>query len=169
MKELTALENKDHDLMQLDVKLINNRFQPLREKFSPKVSVMQNSLDIYPEKNYADCYLEKNRIINSHLCVNAATKIEYTEHDSSYTVIVVPSQQICSKSNGFNSRARFKLVINESTTMLINMYPGVLFTYSDYMLIHQQQLNRNIKDSEMFVNIISYNSKRLFCNIMESF
>ena len=49
------------------------------------------------------------------------------------------------------------------------MNPGVMFTYSSYMLIHQQQLNKNMKDSESFVNIVSYNSKRLFYNIMESF
>ena len=40
MKELIALENKVHDLMQLGVQLINNRFQSLQRKFSPKVSVM---------------------------------------------------------------------------------------------------------------------------------
>ena len=49
------------------------------------------------------------------------------------------------------------------------MYPGILFTYSDYMLTHRQQLNNKMKDAEMFVNIVRYNSKRLFCNVMESF
>ena len=169
MKELIALENKVHDLMQLGVQLINNRFQSLQRKFSPKVSVMQNILDIYPEKNYTERYLEKNGFINSHLCVNAATKIEHTEHGSSYTVIVVPNQQTCFRSNGFNFRARFKLVVNKLTTFLINIYPGVLFTYSGYTLTQQQQLNMNMKDSEMFVNIVSYKSKRLFFNVMESF
>ena len=124
-------------------------------------------MDIYTGKK--ERYLENNRFINSHLCINASTKIEHTEHDSSYTIIVVPNQEACFKSNGSNSRAGFELIINKSTTILINMYPGVLFTYSGYMLIHQQQLNSNIKDAEMVVNIVSYNSKRLFCNVMESF
>ena len=117
MNDLGQLENKVHDLLQLGVKLINDRFLPLRGKLSPKISVMQNIMDIYPDKCYKDRYLENNEFINSHLCIN-----------------------------GFNSRARFELVINESTTILINMYPGVLFTYSGYMLTHQQQLNSNMKD-----------------------
>ena len=169
MNDLGQLENKVHDLLQLGVKLINDRFLPLRGKLSPKISVMQNIMDIYPDKCYKDRYLENNGFTNFHLCINAATEIEHTEHDSSYTVIVVPNQETCSKSNGFNSRARFELVINESTTILINMYPGGLFTYSGYMLTHRQQLKSNMKDAEMFVNIVSYNSKRLFCNVMESF
>ena len=126
-------------------------------------------MDIYPEKNYEERYLEKNGFINSHIWINASTKIEYTEHDSSYTVIVVPTQETCTKSNGFNSCARFELVINKSTTILIKMYPGILFTYSGYMVTHQQQLNQNMTESEMFVNIVCHNSKRLFCNIMELF
>ena len=153
----------------MSITLINNRFHPLRGKFSPKVSVMQNVMEIYPEKKYEEKELEKNGYINAHLCINAATEMEHTEHDSSYTIIVVPNQDNLSTANGIDAPGRFELVINESTTMLINMYPGIMFTYSGYMLTHQQQLNRNLKESEDFVNIVSYNSKRLFCNIMESF
>ena len=95
---------------------------------------MQNVMDIYPDKSYKERDLEKNGFINAHLCINAATKIEHTEHDSSYTVIVVPNQNCTSTSNGKNSPWRFELVINESTTMLINMNPWIMFTYSGYML-----------------------------------
>ena len=59
MVDLNNIEKKVHDLMEHGVKLINNRFLPLRGKFSPKVSVMQNILDIYPEKSYEERYLEK--------------------------------------------------------------------------------------------------------------
>ena len=97
------------------------------------------------------------------------TEVEHTEHDSSYTVIVVPNQDSSTAVNGTKSPGRFELVLNETTTMLINMYPGIMFTYSAYMLTHQQQLNRNMKADSEFVNIVSYNSKRLFYNIMESF
>ena len=108
-------------------------------------------------------------VINAHLRINAATKIEHTEHDSSFIVIVVPNQNHTSTANGKNSPGRFELVINESTTMLLNMYPGIMFTYSGYMLTHRQQLSRNLNESDEFVNIVTYNSKRFFCNIMESF
>ena len=130
---------------------------------------MQNIMDIYPEKSSKNRSLENNGFINFHLCINAATKMEHTEHDSSYTIIVIPNQNTPSTFNGFNSRVQFELIINETTTILINMYPGVMFTYSGYMLTHQQILNEHMKESESFINIVSYNSKRLFCNVMESF
>ena len=92
------------------------------------------------------------------------------EHDSSYTIITVPPQNENSKlTNGKYSLARFELVINSYTTIVIGMYPGVIFSYSGYMLTHRQQLNKSRKDNEMFVNVVSYNSKRLFSNLMESF
>ena len=169
MECLQKLEKRVHDILELGVTLINNRFLPLRGKFSPKVSVMQNIMEIFPEKSSKNRSLENNGFINSHLCINAATEMEHTEHDSSYTIIVIPNQNTPSTFNGFNSRARFELVINETTTILINMFPRVMFTYSGYMLTHRQQLNEHMKESESFINIVSYNSKRLFCNVMESF
>ena len=126
-------------------------------------------MDIYPDRTYKKRHLEKDGFINAHLCINAATEIKHTEHDSSYTVIVVPNQNCTSSANGNNSPGRFELCINESTTMLINLYLGVIFTYSGYVLTHRQQLNRNLNESEDFINIVSYDSKRFFCNIMESF
>ena len=169
ISDVAKLEKKVHDILELSITLINNRFHPLRGKFSPQVAVMQNVMEIYPEKKYKEKELENNGFINVHFCINAATEMEHTEHDSSYTVIMVPNQDNSSTANGIHAPGRFELVINKSTTMLINMYPGIMFTYSGYMLTHRQQLNRNLKESEDFVNIISYNSKRLFCNIIESF
>ena len=72
------------------------------------------------------------------------------------------------KSKG-NIKARFELFINESKTIVIHMYPGTVFCYSGYMLTHCQQLTMGTYDSEPFINIVSYNSKRLFNNLMESF
>ena len=149
---------------------MNNRFLPLRQKLSPKVSVIQNLLDVNPEKKYKDLHLENNGYINSHLCINAETEIAHTEHDSSYTIITVPQQcRISRSTNGKYSLARFEFVINSYTTIVIGMYPGVTFSYSGYMLTHRQQLNKSRNDNNMFVNVVSYNSKRLFSNLMESF
>ena len=49
------------------------------------------------------------------------------------------------------------------------MHPGTVFCYSGYMLTHRQQLTMGTHQSEPFINIVSYNSKRLFSNLMESF
>ena len=49
------------------------------------------------------------------------------------------------------------------------MKPGTIFTYSGYMMTHQQQFKKKLNRKESFVNIVSYNSKRLFSNMMESF
>ena len=170
LKMLNELEKKVHDILDQSITLLNNRFLPLREKFSPKVSVIQNILDIQPEKKYKDKHLENNGFINSHLCINAQTEIAHTEHDSSYTVIAVPPQISTSlATNGKYCLARFELVINSYTSIVIPMYPGVMFSYSGYMLTHRQQLNRNRCNNEIFTNVVSYNSKRLFSNLMESF
>lgn len=50
------------------------------------------------------------------------TEIEHTEHDSSYTDIVVPNQNSTSAANGNNSHGKF----------------CIIFTYSGYMLTHWQ-------------------------------
>ena len=68
-----------------------------------------------------------------------------------------------------NNKAKFELFINESKTVVIHMHPGPVFCYSGYMLTHHQQLTIGTYDNESFINIVSYNSKRLFNNLMESF
>ena len=142
----------------------------MRQKLSPKVSVLQVLLDIHPEKKNEERHLENNGFINSHLCINAQTEIAHTEHDSLYTIITVPQQKKTSlATNGKYCLARFELVINTYTTIVIGMYPGVMFSYSGYMLTHRQQLNKSRSANEIFTNIVSYNSKRLFSNLMESF
>ena len=167
---LDELEKKVNDIFNHSITLLNNRFLPLKKKFSPKVSIIQNVLDIQPEKKYDDKHLENNGFINSHLCINAQTEIAHTEHDSSYTVISVPPQKSTSLStNGKYCLARFELVINSYTSIVIPMYPGVMFSYSGYMLTHRQQLNSSRCMDEIFTNVVTYNSKRLFSNLMESF
>ena len=104
LNKLKDIEMKVCNILKESVGIINNRFQPLRHKLSPKVSVLQVQMEINVEKSFRkfdDRYLENNGFINSHLCVNAETEIEHTEHDSSYTVIAVPSQNM-STSNKIN-------------------------------------------------------------------
>ena len=157
-----------YEILDSSLKLVNNRFLPLREKLSPKVSVMQWKLDIFPEKSYEERPVEHNGYINSHLCINAQTQLPHTEHDSSYTLITVPQQNKVKKVKG-NNKARFEFIMNESQTIVVSMRPGTVFSYSGYMLTHRQQIIEGAEDSEPLINIVSYNSKRLFNNLMESF
>ena len=46
---------------------------------------------------------------------------------------------------------------------------GTVFTYLAYMLTHRQQIAHENSDNDPLINIVSYNSKRLFSNMMESF
>ena len=41
------------------------------------------------------------------------------------------------------------------------MQPGTVFSYSGYMLTHCQQITVGTDDSAPFINVVSYNSKRL--------
>ena len=49
------------------------------------------------------------------------------------------------------------------------MQQGTVFAYSGYMMTHRQQLRKRAKKGDPFINIVSYNSKQLFGNMMESF
>ena len=126
-------------------------------------------MNIYPERKNKERHLEKNEIINSHLCINAQTEIEHMEHDSSYTIIAILQQKLKFSDKFINNSAHFKLAINQNKTVVIGMKAGTVFTYSGYMLTYRQQLQKNDNECEPFVNIISYNSKQLFGNLMESY
>ncbi len=49
--------------------------------------------------------------------------------------------------------------------MIVAMDIGMSFTYSRYLFIHRQQIHNESIDEYPLVNIVSYNSKRLFENI----
>ena len=126
-------------------------------------------MDIYPERKYADKLLEKNGFINSHLCLNAQTASQHTEPDSSYTIITVPKQSKRTSKFGFENVGKFELIINDGKSIVIPMKIGTIFTYSAYTLTHRQQIAQENSDNEPLINIVSYNSKRLFSNMIESF
>ncbi len=49
------------------------------------------------------------------------------------------------------------------------MKVGAIFTYSAYMMTHWQQMKKETDQIQPLVNEVSYNSKRLFANMKESF
>ena len=44
-----------------------------------------------------------------------------------------------------------------------------IFINSAYLLTHRQQITQKNNDNEPLINIVSYNFKSLFSNVMESF
>ena len=163
------IEQKVYKNLESSIKIINNGFLCLRNKFSPKVSVVQRHMEINTEKEEKDKYVENNGFINSHLCVNAQTNLEHMERDSSYTIICVPNQTEKATSSEHTNVERFKLVVNENKSIVILMNAGCIFTYSPYMLTHWQQIKNGNDEMDPLINIVSYNSKHLFSNLMESF
>jgi len=53
--------------------------------------------------------------------------------------------------------------------MIIPMNIGSLFTYSGFLVTHRQQIHNPTDEVVPFVNVVSYNSKRLFENMLQSF
>ena len=168
-KKLQEMENRVYKVLEHSVQCFNNQFAALEKMLSPKISTMQAFMDIYPDRKYADKQLEKNGFINSHLCVNAQTAVQHTEPDSSYTIITVPKQSKRTSKSRFENFGKFELIINDRKTIVIPMKIGTIFTYSAYMLTHRQQIAHENVHNDPLINIVSYNSKRLFSNMMESF
>ena len=113
--------------------------------------------------------LEKKGFLSCHVCLNAQTEELHTEHDASYTIITVPNKIQSSNSNEKSNKAQFEIMGNSTKFLLIPMHPGTIICYSGYMLTHRQQILKIDMLSLPFVNVVAYNSKRLFSNLMESF
>ena len=107
--------------------------------------------------------------MNYNLCLNAQIEKRHTECDASYTIISVPSQlgKVISKEK--KNKGRFELNLNEKKTFIFPMEIGTLFVYSEFLLTHHQQIHNLSCDTNPFVNVVSYNSKRLFENMLQSF
>ena len=65
--------------------------------------------------------------------------------------------------------AKFELNLNNNSMMIIPMDVGTVFTYSGFLLTHRQQILNETSSAPPFINIVSYNSKRLFENMLQSF
>ena len=59
--------------------------------------------------------------------------------------------------------------INEDDTFIIPMEIGTTFVYSGFLLTHRQQIHNFSGDTVPFTNVVSYNSKQLFENMLQSF
>ena len=126
-------------------------------------------MNIHETGNEEERNIQRQGFLSCHLCLNAQTNDLHTEPDASYTVISV-SQRIKSLTNAEKTnKAQFEFMLNGQEILIIPMHPGTIISYSGYMLTHRQQLVNFDPLALPFVNIVAYNSKRLFANLMESF
>ena len=141
----------------------------LNRTLSPSVANIQMYLNVFQDRNKDDDLLPTKGFMNYNLCLNAETEQPHTECDSSYTIICVPNQKLNTHLPGNKNSACFQLVVNAETAISIPLIVGTILTYSGCLLTHRQQILNRDSNSNPFVNLVSYNSKRLFKNMMESF
>ena len=82
---------------------------------------------------------------------------------------MVPNKICSTNSNETSNTAKFEIMVNTNEHLIIPMHPGTIICYSGYMLTHRQQIIDVGTLSLPIVNVVAYNSKRLFSNLMESF
>ena len=93
----------------------------------------------------------------------------HTEPDASYTIISVPIN--INKNDDRNLRPnkrKFEFMVNNNENLSLSLSSGIILVYSGYILTHWQQIIFN-NETPPFINLVTYNSKRLFSNLLESF
>ena len=168
-ENLAELERKVFFIQNACLDMINNRFSPIRDKCSKKVAVIQSNIDYHPKNSKLEKEVENKGYLNCYLYVDAQTQVQHTEPDASYTIISIPKQITSYKDKAPPKKGRFEFMLNEKETLSIVMHPGLILAYSGYMITHRQQIINRHGLSSPFINLVSYNSKRLFSNLMESF
>ena len=163
------LKRKIFGFSRKSVDHIFNTFGAIQSKYSPNISQLQIHFDLYDTQQTDELYLQKHGILNAHLCLNAQTRMKHTECDCSYTTISVPPHEIEKTKNGIYNKAEFELNISDSEAIVIPLDIGTTLVYSGFMLTHRQQIRKLKDDVKPFVNIVSYNSQKMFNHLMESF
>ena len=93
------------------------------------------------------------------LNVDAETDVYHTERDCCYTMISVPQQE-----NQSSKKFVFKYKVNDQFVIDVDMAPGVSFTYSAYLLTHQQQ---RISGNNFF-SIAAYANAKFYSSAKQS-
>ena len=136
---------------------------------SPKVANIQFHMGISSNGNHEQEQIFKQGYVNCHVCLNVQTRNFHTECNASYTAIAVPSQLKQTDNKGEHNCGNFEIKLNEKKIMVIPMSVGVVFSYLGYMLSHRQQIYKKNDAFHPFINIVSYNSRRLLSNMVASF
>ena len=163
------LKKKIYYFLHYCIGCVFSTFDNFEKSLSPNVSKLQHHFDLHPESDTKELELQKSGILNAHLCLNAQTKLQHTECDSSYTVISVP-RQVERRINHQNFNiGEFELNISNGKNIVIPLKIGTILVYSGYLLTHRQQIRKKNDNVSPFVNIVSYNSEKLFNHLMQSF
>lgn len=78
-----------------------------------------------------------------------------------------PNQSKRSTKKGSKNVGKFELIVNERKTIVTPMKVGTIFMYSALMMTHGQQIKNLTDEISPLVNVVSYNSKHLFSNMLE--
>ena len=163
------MEETCYKTMEMAIDHVNRKFTPMMKTLSPNIASVQMHLDVFDERNRNDTKLATNGILNYNLCLNAETEQAHTECDSSYTIICVPNQIERKARSGYKNCGSFEFIVNSNCTITVPMYVGTILVYSGFLLTHRQQIRNKDAQFPPFVNMVTYNSKRMFENVMESF
>ena len=133
------------------------------------VDKLQEHLDVLPELAKDKQKLADSGFIVFNLCLNAQTSEDI--RSVMYLIrwyqflINYPKKHLQEKIN----KGKFEININEHCTINTPIEVGTSFAYSGFLLTHQQQIHNESDEIPPLVNIVSYNSERLFENMLESF
>ena len=108
-----------------------------RTKTSPNISKLQIHFDLFDKDDKKKIMIQRNGILNAHLCLNAQMRIKHTERDSSYTTICVPPHEIDSTNSGMYNKAEFEFNISDDEAIVVPMDVGTTLVYSGLMLTHR--------------------------------
>ena len=156
------LKSKMFEFLHLSVNHIFGTFNRIQHTISPHISKLQYHFDLFDKE-------KKKGILNVHMCHNAQTKMKHTECDASYTIISVPEQEKKFTNSGRQNKAQFEFNITDDCTLLLPLESKTILVYSGFLLTHRQQIRKLNDQVDPFINIVSYNSEKLFKHLMESF
>ena len=163
------LKKKIFKFSRLSIEKIFSTFGVIQSNIPPNISKLQIHFDLFGKEKKDEYSLQKYGILNAHLCLNAQTRVKHTECDSSYTIISVLPQEKEKTVKGRYNNAEFEFNISNEEAVVIPLRVGTTLVYSGYMLTHRQQIRKLNEDVKPFINVVSYNSQKMFSHLMESF
>ena len=168
VKQMNIIEKRIHNFMELTLEKITCKLIPLKKVISPLVKNAIRNIPMHVEEIKNNNKLIRSGIMNSHLCVNAQTMIPHTESDTSYTIISVPNQDHYLAPKKQKQKTSFEFYINHDEVLVVPMYIGIIICYSGFLLTHRQHITNQSDENDPFLNVVSYNSKRLLSHILKS-
>ena len=169
MKSQDLLKKKIFNFLRTSLEQIFLRLDVFQRNISPNISKLQIHFELFDRENENEIGLQKKGILNAHLCLNAQTELKHTECDSSYTTICVPPHEVEKTEKGTYNKAEFEFNINDDEAVVVPLEVGTTLVYSGFMLTHRQQIRRLNENVLPFINIVSYNSQKMFNHLMELF